>query len=106
MVYVTDDGVVQLSFLHGKKILDYYKKLCSGKKAVLAELVAEFNQETDDGHDMKHYSNLLEAAILKLVGRKQEIGVASLFKKGGTALQNVLFDGMDDFELITFLVLK
>lgn len=106
MVYVTDDGMVQLSFLHGKKILDYYKKLCSGKKAVLADFVDEFNRETDDGNNMRRYSNLLEKSIENLVGRKQELGVSSLFSKGGTALQNVLFDGLDDFELITFLVLK
>jgi hypothetical protein len=49
---------------------------------------------------------LLETAIENLVGKKQEIGVASLFSKGGTSLQKALNDGMDDFELITFLVLK
>jgi hypothetical protein len=55
---------------------------------------------------MKAYSALLETAIENLVGKKQEIGVASLFSKGGTSLQKALNDGMDDFELITFLVLK
>ena len=41
-----------------------------------------------------------------LIGKKQEIGVASLFSKGGTTMQKELFDGIEDFELITFLVLK
>lgn len=54
MVYITDDGEVQLSFLHAKKILDYYKKLCSGKGEVLKELVEEFNKETNDGRRMEH----------------------------------------------------
>lgn len=66
MVYITDDGQVQLSFLHAKKILDYYKKLCSGKDEVLKELVEEFNKETNDGRNMKHYSDLLEASIENL----------------------------------------
>lgn len=106
MVYITDDGQVQLSFLHAKKILDYYKKLCSGKNEVLQELVEEFNKETNDGRRMEHYSDLLEASIENIIGKKQDIGVSSLFSKGGTTMQKSLFDGIEDFELITFLVLK
>ena len=106
MVYITDDGEVKLSFLHAKKILDYYKKLCSGQNHVIKELVEEFNIETDDGIKMNHYSNLLETAIQNLIGKKQEIGVASLFSKGGTTMQKDFFDGIEDFELVTFLVLK
>ena len=106
MVYISDDGEVQLSFLHAKKILDYYKKLCSGKDDVLKELAEEFNKETNDGRKMEHYSDLLEASIENLIGKKQDIGVASLFSKGGTTMQRSLFDGIEDFELITFLVLK
>lgn len=106
MVYITDDGEVKLSFLHAKKILDYYKKLCSGKDEVLKNLVAEFNTQTDDGRKMGHYSGLLGNAIENLIGKKQDIGVASLFSKGGTTMQKSFFDGIEDFELVTFLVLK
>ncbi|MHB8128964.1 MAG: ATP-dependent helicase, partial [Mobilitalea sp.] len=106
MVYMTDDGEVKLSFLHAKKILDYYKKLCSGKNEVLRELVTEFNSQTDDGKKMGHFSELLGTAIENLVGKKQEIGVVSLFTKGGTTMQKSFFDGIEDFELVTFLVLK
>lgn len=106
MVYVTNDREVKFSFLNAKKILDYYKKLCSGHKNVIKELVEEFNTETEDGRKMQHYSNLLEIAIENLIGKKQEIGVASLFSKGGTTMQKSFFDGIEDFELVTFLVLK
>jgi len=106
MVYITDDGEVKLSFLHAIKVLDFYKKLCGGKKEVLAELVAEFNRETDDGHNMSRYSTLLETAVQNLTQKKQEVGVASLFSKGGTTMQKELFDGIEDFELVTFLVIK
>jgi SNF2 family DNA or RNA helicase len=106
MAYITDDGEVQLSFLHAKKILDYYKKLCSGKNEVLKELVEEFNKETNDGRKMEHYSDLLEASIENILGKKQDIGVASLFSKGGTAMPKSIFDGVEDFELITFLVIR
>jgi len=55
---------------------------------------------------MAHYSDLLECAVQNLIGKKQEIGVASLFSRGGTTLDASFCDGMEDFELITFLVLK
>lgn len=106
MLYVTDDGEVRLSFMQVKKILDYYKKICSGQRTVLAELVAEFNKQTDDGRDMRQYSDLLSKAVENLVGKKQEIGVASLFIKGGTTLQKSYNESCDDFELITFLILR
>ncbi|MEG1256428.1 helicase-related protein [Clostridium sp.] len=106
LVYVTDDGEVKLSFLHAKKILDYYKKLCSGQNEVIQDLVSEFNSQTENGRKMNRYSGLLETAIENLIGKKQEIGVGSLFSKGGTTMQKSFFDGMEDFELVSFLILK
>ena len=105
LAYVTDEGV-KLAFIHSKKILDYYKKLCSGKSEIYRELVDEFNKETQDGLNMKYYSNLLEVSIQDLIGKKQEVGVASLFSKGGSTMQKEFFDGIEDFELVTFIVLK
>ena len=106
LVYITDDGELKLSFLYAKKILDYYKKLCSGQNEIIKELVNEFNIQTEDGRRMQHYSNLLETAIENLIGKKQEIGVSSLFSKGGTTMQKSFFDGIEDFELVSFIVLK
>ena len=106
LLYVTQDGQVKLSFLHAKQILDYYKKLCSGQGQVLTDLVQAFNEETKEGSKMTAYSRLLNAAVENLIGKKQEIGVASLFSRGGTTLQKEFYDGLEDFELITFLVLK
>ena len=106
MIYISEDGQVKLSFLHGKKILDIYKKLCSGQSDVLVDLVEQFNQETSNGTQMGKCSGLLAEAIENLIGKKQEVGVASLFSKGGTTLQMNYYDGIEDFELVTFLVVK
>jgi len=56
MVYVADDGEVKLPFLRAKKILDYYKKLCSGQNKVIKELVGEFNLSTDDGKNINKHN--------------------------------------------------
>lgn len=106
MIYISEDGQVKFTFLHGKKILDIYKKLCSGQSEVLADLVEQFNQETTNGTQMGKYSGLLVETIKNLIGKKQEVGVASLFSKGGTTLQMNYYDGIEDFELVTFLVVK
>lgn len=106
MVYVTDDGEVKLNFIHAKKILDIYKKLCKGQNEVLVDLVAEFNMQTEDGNNMTDYTSLLQNAIENLIGKKQEVGVASLFSKGSGIIDSENVDGMEDFELVTFLVIK
>ena len=106
MVYIADDGEVRYSYLHVKKQLDFYKKLCSGSKEVANDLVRIFNNETNDGRNMKKYSDLLESAIENIIGKKEEMGVASLFSKGGTSLQKSLYSGLEEFELVTFLIIK
>jgi len=106
MVYVYDDGTVKYNYLHTKKILDFYKKLCSGRNEVIGELVELFNEETKNGKNMNKYSSLLEDAITSIIGKTEENGVASLFSKGGTTLQKSLFTGIEDFELISFLIIK
>lgn len=104
--YITDDGDVKYSFTQAKKILDYFKKLSSGQSEVLHDLVSEFNKETKDGRKMEHYSELLGISIENLIGKKQDIGVASLFSKGGTTMQKHDLDGSEDFELVSFLIIK
>ncbi|AWK52501.1 helicase [Clostridium beijerinckii] len=106
MVYIYEDGTVKYNYIHTKKILDFYRKLCSGKGEVLDYIVEEFNSETNNGKDMKKYSKLLEDAVDNIIGKKEEKGVASLFSKGGTTLQKSLFKGIEDFELISFIVIK
>jgi len=106
MIYITDKGKVSLSFLEAKQILDIYKKLCSGKNEVLQDFVETFNKETKDGKKMSFYSDLLRSAIESMNEKKQEIGIASLFRKGGTYLSPKEIEGLKDFELISFLVVK
>lgn len=106
IVYVYEDGSVRFSYIHTKKILDFYKKLCLGKDQIMNDLIKVFNEETDDGKNMGKYSELLEDAVNNIIGKREEKGVASLFSKGGTTFQKSLFSGIEDFELISFLIIK
>ena len=69
-------------------------------------MVNEFNFDTDDGRDMHIYSELLVETIEDIIGKKQETGVKSLFNKGGTAVVKRDIDGLEEFELITFLIVR
>ena len=105
IAYVGTDGSVKVSYVHAKKLLDIYKKLCSGEKYVIKELTDQFNQETDDGHDMSRYSKMLDYAVNDIIGRKNEAGVTSLLSRGGTTSQKSI-GTPEDFEIVTFLVVR
>ena len=106
LVYIGEDNQVKYNYINSKKVLDYYQKLCVGKKEVLHELVKDFNMETNDGKDMEKYSSLLVETIENILGKKQEAGVKSLFSKGGTAVIKQDINGLEEFELVTFLIIK
>ena len=106
MVYIRTDGEVVCDYLNPKKLLDTIRLLCRGKSEPLMPLCAKFNEETDDGRNMKDVSQLLSDAINSIMDVKEESDIDSLFSAGGTsALMNAV-SGLDDFELICFLVVK
>ena len=106
LVYIGEDKEVKFSYIKSKKVMDYFKKLCLGKKEVLNDLVDEFNVDTNNGKDMSKYSELLVETIEDVLGKKQEVGVESLFRKGGTATIKKDIDALEEFELITFLIVR
>ena len=106
MVYVDMDGNVVCDYLNPKKLLDDIRLLCRGKSKPIEHLCKRFNAETDDGRDMRDMSMLLNDAINSIIDTKEESDIASLFRPGGTSLLADTFSGLEDFELITFLVIK
>ena len=106
MVYIDMYGDVVCDYLNPKKLLDDIRLLCRGKSKPIAHLCKKFNAETDDGRDMREMSMLLNDAISSIIDTKEESDIASLFRPGGTSLLADTFSGLEDFELITFLVIK
>lgn len=105
LVYVKDSGEVLLNFIQSKKILDIYKKVCLGENTLFPDLISEFNRETNNAKDMSKFTNFLEKTVENIVGKEEEKGLDSLFSFGETVLNNSA-QNMDDFELISFLVIK
>ena len=106
LTYIKEDGEIFVDHLNPKSLLDKMRLLCKDKDAPSRELVAAFNQETENGKQMDKYSKLLSDSIRSIVTLKDEKDVASLFKAGGTTALTNQISGLDDFELINFLVVK
>ena len=106
MVYIGNDGEVICDYLNPKKLLDDVRLLCRGKSEPIKNLCAVFNKETDDGRDMHRMSELLSMAIDSIIDTKAESDIDSLFGSGGTSALVSDISGLQDFELICFLVVK
>ena len=106
LVYLTEEGVTVHDHLSPKDTLDAMRQLCRGKDKPIEDLCRAFNEETDDGRNMAVYSSLLEDAVLSIVDAKEDSDLDSLFRSGGTSALLSQVSGLDDFELICFLVVK
>ena len=106
MVYIADDGTIICDHLQPKKLLDVMRHVCKGRNKPDAELCAIVNKETRDGRKMQHYSDLLTTAIDSIITVKEESDIDSLFSVGETTALWGEVKGLDDFELITFLIIR
>lgn len=104
MVYVGMDGEVISNHLQPKDTLDVMRHLCRDKSEPDMASCAKFNKETKDGRDMEKVSRLLEDAIGSIIDAKDEGDIDSFFSGGQTTFLSGGFSGLDDFELICFMV--
>ena len=106
MVYLSNDGEVVCDHLSPKKMLDKMRYLCKGKTEPIPELYRAFNKETRDGKDMRELSKLLGDAIASIIEVKEESDIDSFLSGGQVSFLADEIKGLDDFELICFLVVR
>ena len=106
MVYISVDGEIVCDYLNPKKLMDDMRLLCRGQTEPVKGVYQRFNEETDDGRNMAEMSELLSEAINSIIDVKEESDIDSLFKSGGTSALMSAVSGLDDFELVCFLVVK
>jgi len=106
LVYIDNNGHVLINHIEVKKILDLLRAACKSCSEPNKPLYKAFNRETQDGRKMGAYSHLLELGIYSMIEVKEQKDIESLFAGGGTtALLNTI-SGLDNFELIAFLVVR
>lgn len=106
LIYIKDDGSVNINHLQSKELLDKLRLLSKGNDSPNSDLVAKFNAETNDGKNMSKYTSLLTAAIQSIITVKDEKNIDSIFSIGETTVLSGNISGLDNFELINFLVVK
>lgn len=106
LVYVAKDGEIVACHTEVKKLLDLVRTSCKGQSEPATDVCRLFNLQTKEGRDMKAYSALLGAAIRSMMDVKEEKDIDSLFTGGKTTALTNTIKGLDDFELIAFLVVQ
>ena len=106
VVRMGSDGTVVHGHLEPKAVLDDMRLLCRGKSEPDMELCRAYNRETKNGRDMRREANLLRDAVASIVDSKDESDLDSFFTAGTTGFLENDIEGLDDFELICFLVVK
>ena len=94
------------NYFESKKTLDTIRLLCKGINEPLIDLCNQFNEETDDFKKMDFYSGLLKKSISSIVKTDEDKDVKSLFKSGGTTALTNKIKGFEDFNLISFIIIK
>lgn len=106
LVYIKKSGVLYLNHVEAKKTLDAIRMLCKGQDEPLSDLCKMVSEETDEYHEMNDYSQLLKQSISSILETEEEKEILSLFKSGGTTALKDKLKGIEDFKLISFLIIR
>lgn len=106
LVYIKENGDLLMGHIDSKKILDAMRMLCKGMDKPVKELCELVNQETDEYHKMDKYSSLLKKSIRTIIDIEEEKSILSLFRAGGTVTGGDNAKGIEDFKLVSFLIVK
>jgi hypothetical protein len=106
LVYINSEGEVIHDHTEVKRLLDLVRTCCKGQDKAIVDVCQRFNQETADGRRMQPYSDLLGKSIRSMIDVKEEKDLDSLFSGGKTTALSNTISGLDDFELISFLVIQ
>ena len=105
LVHVGEEGGVVLGFPEAKRILDQMKRVCHGRSLPDPDACRRFDRATHDGRETESIRRQLGVAVGAVAGTSQERAVESLFKPGGTHARRGEFAGLEDFEVLAYLVI-
>ena len=106
LVYISRGGEIIADHTEVKHLLDLVRTSCKGRPDPIQGICRLFNERTNDGRDMGEQSELLSSAIHSMIDVKEEKDIDSLFSGGRTTALVNSIAGLDDFELVAFLVVE
>lgn len=106
LIYISTEGKIIADHTEVKRLLDLARVACKGQIEPIKKAYELFNMKTKDGKNMNYYSDLLDQAIYSMIDVQESKDIDSLFSKGQTTALSTKIEGLDDFELISFLVIQ
>ncbi|MDC0220414.1 helicase-related protein [Gammaproteobacteria bacterium] len=106
LLYIGNNGEVIADQTQVKPLLDLARSNCKGLSEPITTVCNAFNSQTGEGRNMARYSDLLGQAISSMVEVKEDKDIDSLFSGTNTSALVDVIQGLDDFELIAFLVIQ
>ena len=106
LVYISEEGEIISDHTQVKHLLDLARSACRGISESVKAFYEPFNKETQDGRRMQKYSALLDQAIRSMINVKEDKDIDSLFSGGHTTALTDTIQGLDDFELVAFIVVR
>lgn len=106
LIYISDAGEIISDHTQVKHLLDLARSACRGISEPVKAFYEPFNKETQDGRQMQKYSALLDQAIRSMIDVKEDKDIDSLFSGGTTTALTDTIQGLDDFELVAFIVVR
>ena len=106
LIYIDQQGEVIADHTEVKRLLDLIRSCCKGQEEPIPAVFRSFNQRTDDGRRMESCSELLHRAIRSMIAVKEEKDIDSLFTGGSTSALSHTIKGLEDFELVAFLIIE
>jgi hypothetical protein len=106
LIYIGKNGDILIDHTQVKSLLDLVRLNCKGVSEPVKVLCNAFNTRTDDGRKMEEYSKLLDRSIASIIEVKEDKDIDSLFKTTNTTALIDILRSLDDFELISFLIIE
>ena len=109
LVYLYEkDLAVRYNFAQPKQILEIMRLLCVDKNVPYENLCNLFDQETCNAQDMDSYNSLLDATVRAIAGsfKRRTAGQLVSSRDGVLPGKDKQVRSSDDFELITWIVVK
>ncbi|KAF1024310.1 MAG: DEAD-box ATP-dependent RNA helicase RhpA [Acinetobacter bereziniae] len=105
LVHVSFDLDVVHQYNQLKQILDIVKLASLAKVQVDQTAYQQVNLMTKQGQDTTLFKKMLVKAIESIEGKSEEKGIESLFHKGGTVLSISDSQNLEDFTVVSYLVI-
>jgi SNF2 family DNA or RNA helicase len=108
LVYIREDGTVRFNYTNAKQILEIYRKMCQGQNEPFQNLCDSFNEETNQGSDMKKYTDLLNQAVIEISNVFKKRSSQKITSDRGALLipDSKQINEINNFELVTWLIIK